>query len=94
MCSVFASCDHHIAIIMPQIARSPTLPLLTTLKCTAGSNHTFLIKTPITAKQIILHGNSVNQVSGTDETAGLLRSQGSPMVPLLSIISVAYVLEV
>lgn len=58
MCRVFVSFDYRIVIIMSHIALCPTSPLQITPKCTAGTDHTFLIKGPKTAKQIIACGDS------------------------------------
>lgn len=59
MCRGFDSFDHRIVIIMPHIALCLTLPLLITPKRSAGTDHTFLIKGPKTAKQIIACSDSI-----------------------------------
>lgn len=51
--SVFVGFVYLIVITMSGIALSPTFPVLITPKCTAGNNHTLLIKAPISTKQMI-----------------------------------------
>lgn len=51
--SVFVGFVYLIVITISDIAISPTFPVLIAPKCTAGNNHTLLIKAPVSTKQMI-----------------------------------------